>query len=147
MTLQRVSFFAALMVAGGGLAFLLGALSTRPDSDGLYSSVALTTLTTIAIVVGTALRLVLDTERRVSAEVALGALLFSALLAVFVLGVFAPYLGGWGDRDLNQFGGNDSTWRSWLTFLLVLAGVSGVVFGAFVGFLSWAARSIRFQRN
>ncbi len=135
------------MVAGGGLAFVLGVLSTRPYSDGLYSPVTITARAVIVIAVGTALRLVLDTERRVVAEVALGALLFPSLLAVFVLGVFAPYLGGWGDRELEQFGGNDMTWRSWLSFLLIAAGVSGVFFGAFVGFLSWAFRSIRFQSN
>ena len=147
MTLQRVPLFVALMVAGGGLAFVLGALSTRPYSDGLYSPVTLTVLVVIVIVVGMALRLVLDTERRAVAEIALGALLFSALLVVFVLGIFVPYLGGWGDRELQQFGGNDSTWRSWLSFLLIAAGVFGMFFGAFVGYLSWAFRSRRFQRN
>ena len=144
MTLQRVPLFVTLMVASGGFTFILGTLSTRADNYTLYLS---TLLTGIAVFVGTALRLVLSKERRVVAEIALGALLFSALLVVFVLGVFTPYLGGWGDRELQQFGGNDSTWRSWLSFLLIAAGVSGVFFGAFVGFLSWAFRSIRFQRN
>jgi len=60
-----------------------------------------------------------------AAEVALGGLLFPALLTVFVLGIFTPYLAGWGGRDLDQFGGNDMTWRSWLTFLLIAAAVSG----------------------
>ena len=141
MTLQRVPLFVTLMVASGGFTFILGTLSTRAGNYTLYLS---TLLTGIAVFVGTALRLVLSKERRAVAEIALGALLFSALLVVFVLGVFTPYLGGWGDRELQQFGGNDSTW---LSFLLIAAGVSGVFFGAFVGFLSWASRSIRFQRN
>ena len=145
MTLQRVPFFVALVVPGGSLAFLLGVLSTGPDSDGLYSPVTLAALAAIAIAVSMALRLVTDSDGRVAAEVGLGALLVTALLALFVLGVFAPYLGGWGEHDLNQFGGNDATWRPWLTHLLVLAVVFGVAFGAFVGFLSWAGRFIRLR--
>jgi uncharacterized membrane protein (DUF4010 family) len=139
-TLQRAALLAALIVGGGTLAFVLGVLSVQPGNDALY---IIALLSGIAMAVGAALRLALGSERRLAAEVALGALLFPAFLAVFVLGVFAPYLGGWGDRELKQFGGSDMTWRPWLSFLLATAGVSGAVFGGLVGFLSWAFRSAR----
>ncbi|MBI1885829.1 MAG: hypothetical protein HYS09_05895 [Chloroflexi bacterium] len=138
--MQRAASSTALIAAAGGLAFTLGVLAVGAWADALSVPIV---LTVIAVAVGAMLRLTLGTLRSLPTCVVVGALLYPALLALFVLGIFAPYLGGWGGHYLEEFGGNDADWDSWLTFLLVAAGISGAVFGAFVGLVAWLVRVVR----
>ena len=139
----RLALVMLLVASGTGLTFGLGVLSTESNDGRLYSTGSVAALAAMAIVVAAGIRLTLGGERRLAGAVALGVLLFAALLTVFVVGVFVPYAAGWGSRELDQFGGNDMTWRSWLTFLLIAAAASGALLGAFIGLLSWAARFTR----
>jgi small-conductance mechanosensitive channel len=132
-----------LVASGTGLTFGLGVLSTEPNNDGFYSTGSVAALAAMAIVVAAGIRLTLGGERSLAGAVALGVLFFAALLTVFVVGVFAPYAAGWGSRELEDFGGEDMSWQTWLSSLLIGAAAAGTLLGAFIGLLSWAARFTR----
>lgn len=135
----------ATVVAGGAAAaFTLGLLSIEGGNDAVYLSVL---VVAVAAATWAALGLTLGKEPRLAPSVALGALVFAALLTMFVLGLFTPYAGGWGHRDLEQFGGSDWTWPAWLSFLFVAAAISGAFFGALLGLVSWRWRLLRFRRH
>ena len=132
----RLALILLLVASGTGLTFGLGVLSTEPNNDGLYSTGSVAALAAMAIVVAAGIRLTLGGERRLAGAVALGVLLFATLLTVFVVGVFVPYAAGWGSRELEDFGGEDMSWQTWLSTLLIGAAAAGTLFGAFIGLLS-----------
>lgn len=148
MTRQRAASIVALLTVGSGSAFALGILTLQmPDYDAWM--LPFIPLALPALITGVAIRVLTGHrgERRLDLALAslsalAGAVLLAGMLAFFVLGVFIPYLAGWGGREIDQFGGHDFTWSAWLSTLLAMAGVAGGVIGAVVGLLSWACRPI-----
>jgi NhaP-type Na+/H+ or K+/H+ antiporter len=78
--------------------------------------------------------------------VLLGAFLGAVGAFLFVMGVFLPYLAGWGGRELEDFGGNDFAPDYWLKCLLVYLPVYGAVVCGASGFIAWALRFLRPDR-
>jgi hypothetical protein len=60
----------------------------------------------------------------------------------FVGGISVAFHEGWGDRELQKFGGIDESWHSWLSEMQRGAPVAGGIIGAFLGFLAWGSRLI-----
>ena len=143
---RRAGTVVALGCAGALVAGVIAALlvETRDAGSWLFRNgwlVWVVALNLIALTVATALHVALGREGRAAPKVALGALLFPALLAMFVIGIFVPYWGGWGGLELQELENDaDIAWRTLLMYLFGAALVSGAFFGAFVGLLSWASR-------
>ena len=94
----------------------------------------------LALWVAIAVALALGGARQFLVSVLLGAFLTSLAFMAGVLGTFFPFAAGLGNRHLDSYGGDISTWDHWLTFALAFSGMAGALFGAFGGPLSWAFR-------
>ena len=148
MTAQRRwALSLGLVGLGAALAFLLGLLSGAPD-DAALTSYAVASFAVAAGSVVLAVRLILGKRRkREDVEIllaplgaVLGALLLAVFTEAFVVGISVAFHQGWGDREVQQFGGIDQDWRSWLSGLQRGAPVAGGMIGAVLGFVGWGSR-------
>ncbi len=149
---RRARLLTGLLTAGSVTVFIAGVggallIDTSDASSWLFRNgwlVWVGSLALITVIVAVALNLTVSRDGGIGVKVALGALLFSLLSAVFVIGIFVPYWGGWGGLELQQLEADaDLTWRPLLKLYLVAVGVGGAFFGACVGFISWARRLFR----
>ena len=144
---RRWGLSTALVALGGALTFLLGLFSGAPDDAvlALYTGASLAAAAGIVVL---AVRLILG-RRRKGEDVEmlfallgalLGALLLAAFTAAFVGGISVAFHQGWGDREVQQFGGLEENWHSWLSEMQRGAPVAGAMIGALLGFLGWGSR-------
>jgi hypothetical protein len=80
-------------------------------------------------------------------SILLGAVLGAVAGALFTLGVFLPYAAGWGGHELEDFGGNEFSWQSWLRTLLASLAIAVAVAGAVGGLFAWFLDFISFGRR
>jgi len=132
----RLLLFVPWLVLGLAGSFMAGVLARGPDPCWLTLLLALL----LAIWVAIAVALALGGTRQFLASVLLGAFLMSLAFMACVLGDFFPFAAGLGNRRLDSYGGEDYTWDHWLKFALAFSGMTGALFGAFGGFLSWVFR-------
>jgi hypothetical protein len=128
------------VVLGLAGSFVSGVLVIVQDPEPCW----LTLLHALLLVlwVAIAVALALGGERQFLASVLLGAFLMSLAFMAGVLGNFFPFAAGLGDRRLDSYGGDFSSWDHWLTFALAFSGMAGALFGALGGFLSWLLRRL-----
>ena len=131
------------LMAGLGGSFLVGLLAiVRGSLDAAWASALyfLTLESWVAITVA----LAPGRAKYVLLSILLGALLMSLTSVATVMGTFFPFAAGLGDRRIESFGGDYSTWEGWLMFALAFSGIIGALLGAFGGFLSCAfCRALR----
>lgn len=75
--------------------------------------------------------------------VVLGAVVGAVGGLAYILGIFVPYVAGWGGKELSDFGGNDVTWQEYLGEALAWLGIVGAVAGATFGLAAWVLRLAR----
>ena len=146
---KRWALSLGLVALGGVLAFLLGLFSGVPDDDAVALHIWLSFAVAAGIVV-LVVRLILGKLRNgediemlfALLGVLLGAMFMAAFTETFVVGVSVAFHQGWGDRELQQFGGIDEDWRSWLSEMQRGAPAAGAVIGAILGFVGWGSRFI-----
>jgi hypothetical protein len=147
MTAQRRwALSLGLVTLGGALSFLLGLFSGAPDDAGV-ALYAVASFAMAAGIVVLAVRLILGESWGEDVEtllaplgILLGALFMAAFTEAFVVGISVAFHQGWGDREVQQFGGSEENWRSWLSQLQRGAPVGGAMIGALLGFVGWGSR-------
>jgi len=133
----RLLLFLPWLLAGLAGSFMAG---VREGPEPCWLALLDTLL--LALWVAIAVALALGGARQFLASVLLGAFLMSLAFMAAVLGDFFPFAAGLGNRRLDSYGGDIASWDHWLTTTLTFSGMSGAVFGAFGGFLSWAFRRL-----
>jgi hypothetical protein len=139
---QRARRVATLVAAACAPAFLVGVAQgpahqlVLPDSYPWLLAYWSTSLALIAVGVAVALRMAVGRQELVTASIGLGSVLFALLLTAFAVGLSMPCLVGLDDE------GQEPTCADLVSFYLGGAVAFGIIFGAFVGVLSWAARQL-----
>ena len=133
----------------GALGFLSGLVSSGAAEGAdavlcLWVSFLAAAVTVIVVV-----RLILGTRKAEDVETVLfvpaaflGGALLAAFSEAFVLGVSVSFHEGWGDRELQKFGGSEMDWHSWLSELYPDAAIGGAMGGALLGLVAWASRFV-----
>lgn len=145
----RLGASLALLVWAVGLAS--GLVAVLADLEGAMLAVlAWADLVVGAILVLLAVRLAMSgfSRWRGNLTTVLGSTLVGAFVGAvgglaFTLGIFLPYLAGWGGHELDDFGGNDFTWQEWLSVWLRGLALVGAAVGAVCGLAAWVLRFVR----
>jgi hypothetical protein len=142
----RVAVAVALPVVAWATSFALGlagALGALSNAGGV--GLLLAELVMGVVLTALAVRLWLRRSKRRRGQlvlalpsVLLGAILGAVAGALFTLGVFLPYAAGWGGHELEDFGGNEFSWQSWLRTLLASLVIAVAAAGAVGGLFAWA---------
>jgi hypothetical protein len=149
VTARRWALSVGLIALGGALTFLLGLFSGVPDDAavalylvGSFAAAAVVVVVAVCLILG-----ILRDSEDVQLLLAplLGALLLAAFTEAFVVGISVAFHQGWGDREVQEFGGSEENWHSWLSQLQRGAPVGGAIIGALLGFASWVSRLVSFR--
>jgi hypothetical protein len=137
-----------------GLCFISGLAATLRDDNSTTGLVFLLTVpAVVAVLVAAVVWLWLPGPREgppgpavAFLGVLLGAFLGAVSAFLFVMGVFLPYLAGWGRWELEDFGGNDFAPGYWLKSLILSFSLIGAIVCGASGFIAWALRFLRPDR-
>lgn len=148
MTAQRRwALSLGLVALAGALGFLSGLVSSGA-AEGASAVLCLgVSFLAAAVTVIVVVRLILGTRKAQDVEAVLfvpaaflGGALLAAFSEAFVLGVSVAFHEGWGDRELQKFGGSEMNWHSWISGLYPGAAIGGAIGGAFLGLVGWVSR-------
>ena len=144
---RRGALSLGAVALAGALGFLSGLVSSGA-AEGAAAVLCLgVSFLAAAVTVIVVVRLILGTRKAEDVEAFLfvpaaflGGALFAAFFEAFVLGVSVSLHEGWGDRELQKFGGSEMNWHSWISGLYPGAAIGGAIGGAFLGLAGWVSR-------